>query len=150
MRNGGASGTIRSLREDPGPVLLFQEALAVAKFEPGMYEIVRTFSPDGRNRSQGRENSEQRARTAQIPFLTTKRGTAGDCTPPVCAIAGPDTGKRWRFFVLIRAWRCLELSLGGKLSAHAAQAWEGPQGRALSPWVETRIVSCEAMKPKPL
>src|SRR5258708_35067504 len=34
-----------SMRRDPGPLPLFQEALSIAKFEPGMYEIVRTFSP---------------------------------------------------------------------------------------------------------
>ena len=33
------------MRRDPGPLPLFQEALAIAKFEPGMYEIIRTFSP---------------------------------------------------------------------------------------------------------
>jgi hypothetical protein len=30
-----------------GPVPLFQEALAIAAFEPAMYEVVRTFSPAG-------------------------------------------------------------------------------------------------------
>jgi len=37
----------QAMRQDPGPQPLFEEALAIAKFEPGMYEIVRTFSPDG-------------------------------------------------------------------------------------------------------
>ncbi len=32
------------MRRDPGPLPLFQEALSFAKFDPGMYEIVRTFS----------------------------------------------------------------------------------------------------------
>jgi quinol monooxygenase YgiN len=32
-----------AMRQDPGPLPLFQEALSSAKFEPGMYEIVRTF-----------------------------------------------------------------------------------------------------------
>jgi quinol monooxygenase YgiN len=34
-----------TMRRDPGPLPLFQEALSIATFEPGMYEIVRTFSP---------------------------------------------------------------------------------------------------------
>ena len=33
------------MRRDPGPIPLFQEALSFAKFEPGMYEVVRHFSP---------------------------------------------------------------------------------------------------------
>jgi quinol monooxygenase YgiN len=35
-----------AMRADPGPLPFFQEALTFATFEPGMYEIVRTFSPD--------------------------------------------------------------------------------------------------------
>ena len=34
-----------AMRRDPGPLPFLQEALVIAKFEPGMYEIVRTFSP---------------------------------------------------------------------------------------------------------
>ena len=34
-----------AMRRDPGPLPFLQEAHAIAKFEPGMYEIVRTFSP---------------------------------------------------------------------------------------------------------
>ena len=34
-----------TMRRDPGPLPFLQEALVIAKFEPGMYEIVRTFSP---------------------------------------------------------------------------------------------------------
>jgi quinol monooxygenase YgiN len=34
-----------AMRRDPGPLPLFQEALAIAKFEPGMYEIIRSFHP---------------------------------------------------------------------------------------------------------
>jgi len=34
-----------SMRRDPGPLPFLEEALTIAKFEPGMYEIVRTFSP---------------------------------------------------------------------------------------------------------
>ena len=33
-----------TMRRDPGPLPLFQKALSIAKFDPGMYEIVRTFS----------------------------------------------------------------------------------------------------------
>jgi heme-degrading monooxygenase HmoA len=36
----------QAMRDDPGPQPLFREALTFAKFEPGMYEIVRSFSPD--------------------------------------------------------------------------------------------------------
>ncbi|HEX3506635.1 MAG TPA: antibiotic biosynthesis monooxygenase family protein [Xanthobacteraceae bacterium] len=34
-----------SMRRDPGPRPFLEEALTIAKFEPGMYEIVRTFAP---------------------------------------------------------------------------------------------------------
>jgi hypothetical protein len=34
-----------AMRRDPGPLPLFQEALTVATFDPGMYETVRTFAP---------------------------------------------------------------------------------------------------------
>jgi hypothetical protein len=34
-----------SMRGDPGPLPFLEESLTIAKFEPGMYEIVRTFSP---------------------------------------------------------------------------------------------------------
>ncbi|WP_129793986.1 antibiotic biosynthesis monooxygenase [Sphingosinicella sp. CPCC 101087] len=35
----------QAMREDPDPLPLFKEALAIAQFEPGLYDIVRTFSP---------------------------------------------------------------------------------------------------------
>jgi quinol monooxygenase YgiN len=34
-----------AMRADPGPLPYFQRALAIAKFEPGMYEVVSTFAP---------------------------------------------------------------------------------------------------------
>ena len=34
-----------AMRRHPGPLTLLEEALAIAKFEPGIYEIVRTFAP---------------------------------------------------------------------------------------------------------
>jgi len=34
-----------AMRRDPGPWPLLEEALTIAKFEPGMYQVVRTFSP---------------------------------------------------------------------------------------------------------
>lgn|ERR1700754_4956864 len=37
-----------SMRRDPGPLPFLEEALKIAKFEPGMYEIVRTFTPTDR------------------------------------------------------------------------------------------------------
>jgi hypothetical protein len=33
-----------AMRRDPGPLTLLQEVLTIARFEPGMYEVVRTFS----------------------------------------------------------------------------------------------------------
>jgi quinol monooxygenase YgiN len=37
-----------SMRRDPGPLPFLEEALTIAKFEPGMYEIARTFTPTDR------------------------------------------------------------------------------------------------------
>ena len=34
-----------AMRADPGPLPYLQQALAIAKFEPGMYEVVGTFLP---------------------------------------------------------------------------------------------------------
>src|SRR5258706_1240282 len=36
-----------SMRRDPGPLPFLEESLTIARFEPGMYEIVRTFAPAG-------------------------------------------------------------------------------------------------------
>ncbi len=36
-----------AMRRDPGPLPILQEALSFAKFEPGLYEVVQTFSPIG-------------------------------------------------------------------------------------------------------
>ena len=36
----------QALREDPAVLAHFERALAMAKFEPGMYEVVRTFLPE--------------------------------------------------------------------------------------------------------
>ncbi len=36
-----------SMRRDPGPLPFLLESLTIARFEPGMYEIVRTFAPAG-------------------------------------------------------------------------------------------------------
>ncbi|SON56845.1 Antibiotic biosynthesis monooxygenase [Hartmannibacter diazotrophicus] len=36
-----------AMRQDPGPLPFLQEALTIATFEPGMYEVVRTFQPSG-------------------------------------------------------------------------------------------------------
>jgi quinol monooxygenase YgiN len=35
----------QAMRRDPTPLPFLQEALTIAKFEPGMYEVVRTFAP---------------------------------------------------------------------------------------------------------
>jgi quinol monooxygenase YgiN len=37
----------QAMRRDPAPLPFLQEALTIAKFEPGMYEVVRTFAPAG-------------------------------------------------------------------------------------------------------
>jgi quinol monooxygenase YgiN len=37
----------QAMRRDPGSFQFLQEALAISKFEPGMYEVVRTFAPVG-------------------------------------------------------------------------------------------------------
>jgi len=38
----------QAMRRDPAPLPYLQRALAIAKFEPGMYELVQTFSPAAR------------------------------------------------------------------------------------------------------
>jgi quinol monooxygenase YgiN len=35
----------QAMRNDPGPLPFLQEALAIARFEPGIYEVVQTFAP---------------------------------------------------------------------------------------------------------
>lgn len=35
----------RAMRQDPGPLPFLEEALTIAKFEPGTYEIAQTFLP---------------------------------------------------------------------------------------------------------
>jgi quinol monooxygenase YgiN len=35
----------QAMRNDPAPLPFLQEALTIAKFEPGMYEVVQTFTP---------------------------------------------------------------------------------------------------------
>jgi quinol monooxygenase YgiN len=37
----------QAMRQDPAPLPFLQEALRIAKFEPGVYEVVRTFTPAG-------------------------------------------------------------------------------------------------------
>ena len=34
-----------TMRMDPGPVPYLQEALTIAKFEPGIYDVVESFAP---------------------------------------------------------------------------------------------------------
>jgi quinol monooxygenase YgiN len=34
----------RAMRENPAPLPYLQQALAIAKFDPGMYEVVETYS----------------------------------------------------------------------------------------------------------
>jgi quinol monooxygenase YgiN len=35
----------QAMRSDPAPLPFLQEALTIAKFDPGMYQVVRTFAP---------------------------------------------------------------------------------------------------------
>lgn len=35
----------QAMREDPAPLPYLQEVMKIATFEPGMYEVVRTFAP---------------------------------------------------------------------------------------------------------
>ncbi len=37
----------QAMRQDPAPLPFFQEAFKIAKFEPGIYEVVETFAPVG-------------------------------------------------------------------------------------------------------
>ncbi|MDR6552716.1 antibiotic biosynthesis monooxygenase family protein [Paenibacillus qinlingensis] len=37
----------QAMRNDPKPLPYLQEAMTIATFEPGMYEVVRTFEPAG-------------------------------------------------------------------------------------------------------
>jgi quinol monooxygenase YgiN len=41
-------GDYEAMRRDPGPVPYLQEALTIAKFEPGIYEVVESFAPAAR------------------------------------------------------------------------------------------------------
>jgi hypothetical protein len=38
---------IRRCVRTPAPLPFLQEALTIAKFEPGVYDVVRTFTPAG-------------------------------------------------------------------------------------------------------
>jgi quinol monooxygenase YgiN len=42
----------QAMRQDPRPLPFLQEALTFATFEPGMYEIVRTFLPASKLRDE--------------------------------------------------------------------------------------------------
>jgi quinol monooxygenase YgiN len=35
----------QAMRQDPAPLPFLQEALAIATFEPGIYEVIQTFAP---------------------------------------------------------------------------------------------------------
>ena len=37
----------QAMRQDPNPLPFLQEALAIARFEPGIYQVVQTFAPGG-------------------------------------------------------------------------------------------------------
>jgi len=37
----------QAMRKGPGPLPFLQEALTIARFEPGIYEVVQTFAAAG-------------------------------------------------------------------------------------------------------
>jgi quinol monooxygenase YgiN len=41
-----SSEAYQAMRDDPTPRPYLERALAIAKFEPGMYEVVQTFLPE--------------------------------------------------------------------------------------------------------
>jgi len=45
-----SSDAYQAMRRDPAPIPFLEEALTIATFEPGMYEVVRTFAPAGEPR----------------------------------------------------------------------------------------------------
>lgn len=49
----------QAMRADPDPLPLFKEALTFATFDPGIYEVVRTFTPDGRYRAANAQTIEK-------------------------------------------------------------------------------------------
>jgi hypothetical protein len=42
--NGRSVEDYQAMRENPAPLSYLQQALAIAKFDPGMYEVVDTYS----------------------------------------------------------------------------------------------------------
>jgi len=42
-----SSEDYQAMREDPAPLPYLTRALEIATFEPGMYEVVQSFSPSG-------------------------------------------------------------------------------------------------------
>ena len=38
----------QAMRKDPGPLPFLQEALTIARFEPGIYKVVQTFAAAGK------------------------------------------------------------------------------------------------------
>lgn len=42
-----SEGDYQAMRNDPTPLPFLQKALEIAKFEPGMYQLVQTFLPAG-------------------------------------------------------------------------------------------------------
>ncbi len=37
----------QAMRQDPNPLPFLQEALTIARFEPGIYQVVQSFAPGG-------------------------------------------------------------------------------------------------------
>jgi hypothetical protein len=76
MRSGKASN-IPGDAPGPYPLQILQEALAIAKFEPGIYEVVQTFAPSvirKRRRfktASPREDERGEAKEARDQFGTT-------------------------------------------------------------------------------
>jgi hypothetical protein len=38
-----------AMRKDPAPLPYLQQALTIAKFEPGLYEVIESYAPPGRS-----------------------------------------------------------------------------------------------------
>jgi quinol monooxygenase YgiN len=56
-----------SMRKDPGPLPFLEASLTIAKFEPGIYEIVRTFSPPDTYASPAHKSNAWRFSGAGCP-----------------------------------------------------------------------------------
>jgi hypothetical protein len=93
------------MRQDPGPLPFLQEALTIAKFEPGMYVIVQTFWPAG-ERSHGSSLGAATPRPDHIGNFTVVLPISKSQLPSVRGVnVSMDFGKAVPFFHLRSADR---------------------------------------------